>query len=111
MADHPMQKPANQRSNDSQQHNMDITMRQATSNDAKRLTDEQWNQLQSQIKQHWGQLDDQAVRATQGDLAKLTTLIEQQTGENRQRIETTLRQLIDREPESEGSAGAGDRVR
>ena len=104
MADHTVQKPANQRSNDSQQH-------QAAADGAKWLTDEQWNQLHSQLKQHWGQLDDQAVRATQGDLAKLTTLIEQQTGENRQRIETTLRQLIDREPESEGSAGAGDRVR
>lgn len=78
---------------------------------APNLSDAQWNQFQSQIQQHWGQLDDQALRATQGDLAKLTTLIEQQTGENRQRIEITLRQLIDREPESEGSAGAGSRVR
>jgi hypothetical protein len=102
MADHTMKKPANQRSNDSQQRN-------AASNGARRLTDEQWNQLHSQLKQHWGQLDDQAVLATQGDLAKLTTLIEQQTGENRQRIETTLRRLIDREPESEGSAGSRTR--
>lgn len=78
---------------------------------APNLSDAQWNQLQSQIQQHWAQLDEQALRTTQGDLVKLTTLIEQQTGENRQHIETTLRQLIDREPESEGSAGAGDRVR
>lgn len=75
------------------------------------MSSAQWNQLQSQIHQHWGQLDDQTLRATQGDLDKLTTLIEQQTGESRQRIEATLRQLIDREPESEGSAGAGGRVR
>jgi hypothetical protein len=38
-------------------------------------------------------------------------LIAQQTGESRQMVETTLQQLIDREPESEGSAGARGFVR
>lgn len=71
------------------------------------LTTEQWNRLHSQLKQHWGQLNDQDVLATQGDFAQLTTLIQQQTGESRAPIEAKLRQLVDREPESEGSAGAG----
>lgn len=78
---------------------------------ATKLTDEQWNEFKSQLQQHWGQLDEQVLLAAQGDMSKLAALIEQQTGESRQSIETTLRQLIDREPESEGSAGAGGRVR
>lgn len=78
---------------------------------ATKLTDEQWNEFKSQLQQHWGQLDEQALLAAQGDMSKLAALIEQQTGESRQSIETTLRQLVDREPESEGSAGAGGRVR
>lgn len=78
---------------------------------ATRLTDEQWSELKSQLQQHWGQLDEQALLTAQGDITKLVALIEQQTGESRQTIEATLRQLVDREPESEGSAGAGGRVR
>lgn len=73
---------------------------------AMKLTDAQWNELLSQLQQHWGQLDEQALQAARHDFGKLAGLIEQQTGESRQMIETTLQQLIDREPESEGSAGA-----
>lgn len=82
-----------------------------TKSSKRELSQEQWNQLQSQIKQHWSELDEQALRATQGDLAKLAALIEQQTGERRATIEGKLRQLVDREPESEGSAGAGEPFR
>lgn len=74
-----------------------------------RLSTEQWNELQSQIKQHWGQVSEEALLETKGDLTKLTALLQQQTQESRQTIEQTLRQLIDREPESEGSTGAGSR--
>jgi len=88
-----------------------MTENKTNMNSAPNLSDAQWNQLQSQIQQHWSQVDERALLATQGDFGKVVALIEQQTGENRQRIETTLRQLIDREPESEVSAGAGGRVR
>jgi uncharacterized protein YjbJ (UPF0337 family) len=84
---------------------------QMHSGGAMKLTDAQWNELQSQLQQHWGELDEQALQATHGDLDKLVGLIAQQTGESRQMVETTLQQLIDREPESEGSAGARDFVR
>ena len=75
------------------------------------LSADQWNRLQSQIKQHWGQVSEQALVETQGDFAKIAALLQQQTKESRQRIEETLRQLLDREPESEGSASVGSSLR
>lgn len=79
---------------------------QMSAGGAMKLTDAQWNELLSQIQQHWGQIDEQALQAARNDFGKLAGLIAQQTGESRQMIETRLKQLIDREPESEGSAGA-----
>jgi hypothetical protein len=79
---------------------------QMRSGDAMKLSDAQWNELQSQIQQHWDKIDEEALQEARNDVGKLAGLIEQQTGESRQAIERTLQQLINREPESEGSAGA-----
>lgn len=68
------------------------------------LTDDQWNQVRSQIRQRWQQLSDEDLLETQGDFVKLCTLIQQRTGEDHQKISHELRQLLNREPESEGSA-------
>lgn len=70
---------------------------------------DEWNQMRSQIKQRWSQVTDQELMQTQGNFERLCSLIQQRTGESRQMIEQELRQMIDREPESEGSMSMGVR--
>jgi hypothetical protein len=74
-----------------------------------KMTDNQWNELRSQVMQRWSQLNEDDLRQVRGDFEKLCRLIEQRTGESRQTVERELQQIIDREPESEGSASMGNR--
>lgn len=68
------------------------------------LDNEQWTELRSQIKQHWKNLSDQDLLMTQGNFEKLCNLIQQHSDQSREEIAGELRRLLNREPESEGSA-------
>lgn len=63
-----------------------------------------WNELRSLVKQRWSQLTDDDLQQVRGDFEQLCDMIQQRTGQSRQSIEVELQQLVDREPESEGSA-------
>ena len=100
------------RQGNSQQSSGDPRMADSTSSnwsfaDGMDMMGDQWNQALSQIKQHWPQLRDQDLQETQGNFDHLCNLIQQRTGESRQSIEHELRQLIDRQPESEGRVSMG----
>lgn len=68
---------------------------------------EQWNRLQRQLKQYWGQVSEQALLETQGDFAKLIALLQRHSNESRQMIDQPLCQLSDHKPEAVGNIGSG----
>jgi uncharacterized protein YjbJ (UPF0337 family) len=53
----------------------------------------QWNQLKGEIKKRWGQLTDDDLRWTGGNIDQLIGRIQQRTGETREVIERYLDQL------------------
>jgi uncharacterized protein YjbJ (UPF0337 family) len=53
----------------------------------------QWNQLKGEIKRRWGQLTDDDLTWTGGNIDHLVGRIQQRTGETRDAIERYLNQL------------------
>jgi uncharacterized protein YjbJ (UPF0337 family) len=52
-----------------------------------------WNQLKGLIKESWGQITDDDLLNLEGKFDQLVGLIQDKTGEGRQKIERTLREL------------------
>jgi len=52
-----------------------------------------WNQLKGEVKKRWGQLSDDDLRWTGGNIDQLVGRIQQRTGETREAIEKYLDQL------------------
>jgi uncharacterized protein YjbJ (UPF0337 family) len=53
----------------------------------------QWNSLRGQLKKKWGQLTDDDLRFSNGNVDQLVGRIQQKTGEAREAIETFLDEL------------------
>jgi uncharacterized protein YjbJ (UPF0337 family) len=80
----------------------------------------QWNQVRGQLKKKWGQLTDDDLKLTSGNLDQLVGKIQHKTGEGREAIEQFLDELtsqgasaISQVAESAGQYGryAADQVR
>jgi uncharacterized protein YjbJ (UPF0337 family) len=52
-----------------------------------------WNQLKGKLKERWGQLTDDELKAAEGNYDHLVGLIQQRTGEGRQQVEQFLREF------------------
>ena len=50
-----------------------------------------WNEVKGKIREKWGQLTDDEVDRTGGNLEKVMGMIERKTGESREQIEAFLR--------------------
>lgn len=59
----------------------------------------QWNQLKGEVKKKWGQLTDDDLRWTNGNVDQLIGRIQERTGEKREQIEKYFDSLL-----SEGSS-------
>jgi uncharacterized protein YjbJ (UPF0337 family) len=59
-----------------------------------------WNQLKGQVKQKWGQLTDDDLSFSSGNVDQLVGRIQQRTGEGREAVESFLNGLL-----SKGSGG------
>ncbi len=64
----------------------------------------QWNQIKGKVKERWGELTDDDLMQAQGKFEQLVGVIQKRTGQARNTIESELRQMLEREPESQGSA-------
>ena len=53
----------------------------------------QWNQLRGQLKKKWGQLTDDDLKLTNGNIDQLIGKIQHKTGEGREAIEQFLDEL------------------
>lgn len=53
-----------------------------------------WNQLKGQIKAKWGQLTDNELTQSEGNVEKLVGMIQQKTGTARREIETFFDQCV-----------------
>jgi len=53
----------------------------------------QWNQLKGEVKKRWGQLNDDDLKWSGGNIDQLVGRIQQRTGESRDSIEKYLDQL------------------
>lgn len=56
----------------------------------------QWNNLRGQVKQKWGQLTDDDLQISGGNIDQLVGKIQQKTGEGREAIERFLGELTSR---------------
>lgn len=54
----------------------------------------QWNQLKGEVKKKWGQLTDDDLRWTNGNVDQLVGRIQERTGEKRDQIEKYLDSLL-----------------
>jgi uncharacterized protein YjbJ (UPF0337 family) len=52
-----------------------------------------WNQLKGELKRRWGQLSDEDLRWSEGNIDQLIGRIQERTGETREAIERYLGQL------------------
>ena len=80
----------------------------------------QWNQLRGQVKEKWGQLTDDDLQFTSGNIDQLVGRIQKRTGEGREAIERYLGELTSRgasaisqaaETARDYTANAGGRLR
>jgi len=80
----------------------------------------QWNQIRGELKKKWGQLTDDDLRFTNGNIDQLVGRIQQRTGEARESIEQFLNEVTSKGAsaisQAAGQAGqyaqyAGDQVR
>jgi uncharacterized protein YjbJ (UPF0337 family) len=55
-----------------------------------------WNEIRGKIKERWGKLTDDDVRAFNGNVEQLVGRIQQKTGESRESIERFLSQTTER---------------
>jgi len=65
----------------------------------------QWNQLKGEVKKRWGQLSDDDLKWSGGNIDQLVGRIQQRTGETRESIEKYLDQLT-----SQGSSAISSAV-
>ena len=65
----------------------------------------QWNQLKGEVKKRWGQLSDDDLKWSGGNIDQLVGRIQQRTGESREAIEKYLDQLT-----SQGSSAISSAV-
>jgi len=65
----------------------------------------QWNQLKGDVKKRWGQLSDDDLKWSGGNIDQLVGRIQQRTGETRETIEKYLDQLT-----SQGSSAVSNAV-
>jgi len=65
----------------------------------------QWNQLKGEVKKRWGQLNDDDLKWSGGNIDQLVGRIQQRTGESRDAIEKYLDQLT-----SQGSSAVSNAV-
>jgi uncharacterized protein YjbJ (UPF0337 family) len=65
----------------------------------------QWNQLKGDVKKRWGQLSDDDLKWSGGNIDQLVGRIQQRTGESRESIEKYLDQLT-----SQGSSAISSAV-
>lgn len=56
----------------------------------------QWNNLRGQVKEKWGQLTDDDLQLSEGNVDQLVGKIQQRTGEGREAIEHYLTDLVSR---------------
>lgn len=56
----------------------------------------QWSQLKGRVKEKWGQLTDDDLSRTEGNVDQLVGLIQRKTGEARTQIESFLDDVTDR---------------
>ena len=64
-----------------------------------------WNQLKGEVKKRWGQLSDDDLKWSGGNIDQLVGRIQQRTGETREAIEKYLDQLT-----SQGSSAVSSAV-
>jgi uncharacterized protein YjbJ (UPF0337 family) len=65
----------------------------------------QWNQLKGDVKKRWGQLSDDDLKWSGGNIDQLVGRIQQRTGETRETIEKYLDQLT-----AQGSSAVSNAV-
>lgn len=53
----------------------------------------QWNKLQGKVKEKWGQLSDDDLQISNGNIDQLVGKIQQKTGEGREAVEKFLSEL------------------
>jgi uncharacterized protein YjbJ (UPF0337 family) len=63
-----------------------------------------WNEIKGKLRQRWGQLTEDDLPETQGEVEQLVGTIQRKTGEGREAIESYLRQLSSNVSESAGAA-------
>lgn len=55
-----------------------------------------WNQMKGRIKQAWGDLTDDDLQHVEGEVDELVGVIQERTGEDREKIEKRLEKLSSR---------------
>lgn len=53
-----------------------------------------WNQVKGRVLEHWGELTDDDLKETQGDLDELTGIIQEKTGESKKEIQSLLDEIV-----------------
>lgn len=54
-----------------------------------------WRQIVGHVKSRWGELTDDELIQTEGDVEQLVGLIQQKTGESREEVEAYLDHIVD----------------
>lgn len=54
-----------------------------------------WKQMKGRVKQAWGDLTDDDLQHAEGEADELVGVIQERTGEERQKIETRLDKMSD----------------
>ena len=57
--------------------------------------DGHWNELTGKVKQAWGNLTDNDFKSIEGNVDQLVGLIQQKTGESREKIEAKIEEFAD----------------
>lgn len=68
-----------------------------------------WNEIQGQLRKHWGQLTNDDVLAFGGNVDQLVGMIQRKTGDSREAIENFLNHLV--EQGADGASRLGESAR
>lgn len=68
-----------------------------------------WNEIQGQLRKHWGQLNQDDVLAFGGNVDQLVGMIQRKTGDSRETIENFLNHLV--EQGADGTSRFGEFAR
>ena len=63
-----------------------------------------WNDIKGRVKQEWGNITDDDLKAVEGSIDRLVGLIQKKSGEARLEVEKTLRSLSEQSAGMLGSA-------